>query len=328
MPTRIEWSDETWNPLAGCEWASPGCDRCYAARETAGRLSGHPVYAGLATVPDGAPARFTGEVRTLPDRLSLPLRWRRPRMIFVNSMSDLFHPGVERAFIASTLAVMAAAERHTFQVLTKRTPRMAMLLDRPDFREEVAYAAAPLAERGWTMTWPLPNVWWGTSIESDDFTWRADRLRDTPAAVRFVSAEPLLGPLPSLDMDGIDWLIVGGESGRDAEVRPMHPAWALDLRDRAQAAGVAFHFKQWGEWSPAGSPVSVDCMGQSDIVYAADGSTWPCGSELAGCQRWWPWEGGDGPKEHRWPDGSTSIRTGKKAAGRLLDGRTWDEAPR
>jgi protein gp37 len=252
MPTNIEWTrnpdgtkGKTWNPITGCSAVSPGCDNCYAARDAAGRLQHHPAYKGLTVRPAGGPAAFTGEIRLHPDRLDQPLRWGTPSMVFVNSMSDLFHPDVPVGFIQRIWDVMAKAERHTFQILTKRPQRMNDLIrcvepscDLPD---------GPI----WTTRAgvPLPNVWLGTSIESDRYTFRADSLRVTPAAVRFLSLEPLLGPLPSLDLTGIDWVIVGGESGPGA--RPMHPDWARDIRDRCVAAGVPFFFKQWGEFSPA-----------------------------------------------------------------------------
>jgi protein gp37 len=249
MPTKIEWTrnpdgtkGETWNPLTGCASVSPGCDNCYAAREAAGRLSTHPAYEGLAVRPAGKPAEFTGEIRLHPDRLAQPLRWRKPRMVFVNSMSDLFHPDVPDEFLARIWSTMALAHHHhghIFQVLTKRPQRMAKTL-----------AAGPdwYAIDG-PVPWPEPGIWLGTSIESDRYTFRADSLRITPAAVRFLSLEPLLGPLPSLDLTGIDWVIVGGESGPGA--RPMHPRWVRDIRDRCTEAGVPFFFKQWGEFSPA-----------------------------------------------------------------------------
>lgn len=239
--TGIEWTDATWNPVVGCAHVSPGCDHCYAAREAAGRLSGllPDQYAGLAVRPaDGGPARFTGEVRLLADRLDHPIRLKRPRRIFVNSMSDLFHKDVPDEFIARVFAVMACAPQHQFQVLTKRPQRMEALLGADySFQEGMSFtmlvhdAIEALGHREACYdTWPLPNVWLGVSIENDRYAWRADYLRNTPAAVRWISAEPLLGPLPSLDLTGIDWLVAGGESGPGA--RPMHPDWVRDLRDR------------------------------------------------------------------------------------------------
>jgi protein gp37 len=238
----IEWTDATWNPVTGCDRVSPGCAHCYAL-DLAARLKamGQPRYQR-----DGDP-RTSGPgfgVTLHPDKLGEPLRWRKPRMVFANSMSDLFHEAIPDYFVDVVFDTMRVAERHTFQVLTKRPERM---------RERTE----AWCER--TGLDPLPNVWLGVSIENRQFVGRADVLRETPAAVRFISAEPLLGPLyrrlespigrrHDLDLTEIDWLIVGGESG--PEYRPMHEGWALDLRDRALGAGVAFFFKQWGGRTP------------------------------------------------------------------------------
>jgi protein gp37 len=221
----IEWTEATWNPVTGCDRVSAGCDHCYALT-LAARLKamGQPKYQR-----DGDP-RTSGPgfgVTMHPAELEIPRRWRRPRVIFVNSMSDLFHPQVSADFVARVFEVMTATPQHTYQILTKRPKRARQLL------------------RGWT---PVPNVWLGVSIEDDRVVDRADILRQVPAAVRFLSLEPLLGPLPSLDLTGIDWVIVGGESGPDC--RPMRKEWVLELRDRCQAAGVPFFFKQWGGPTP------------------------------------------------------------------------------
>jgi protein gp37 len=221
----IEWTEATWNPVTGCDRVSAGCDHCYALT-LAARLKamGQPKYQR-----DGDP-RTSGPgfgVTMHPAELEIPRRWRRPRVIFVNSMSDLFHPQVSADFIARVFEVMAATPQHTYQILTKRPKRARQLL------------------RGWT---PVLNVWLGVSIEDERVVDRADILREVPAAVRFLSLEPLLGPLPSLDLTGIDWVIVGGESGPDC--RPMRKEWVLELRDRCQAAGVPFFFKQWGGPTP------------------------------------------------------------------------------
>ena len=265
--TKIEWTraddgtrGKTWNPIVGCERVSPGCDNCYAARDSAGRLSHTPAYAGLTRRNEAGVAEFTGEIRLLPERFDAPLRWQKPCRVFVNSMSDLFHPDAPVNFIAHVFGVMAAAPRHTFQVLTKRPQRMAEVVpaicdqsfseygSRLDCSIRKMWSEGIPVPGDMSYRWPLPNVWLGTSIESDRYTFRADHLRKTPASIRFVSAEPLLGPLPSLDLTGIDWLIAGGESGPQA--RPMHPDWVRDLRDRCVEAGVAFFLKQWGEWGP------------------------------------------------------------------------------
>lgn len=219
----IEWTDATWNPVTGCSKVSPGCAHCYA--ET---LSLRFGWTPERWTPDNAAVN----VQLRPERLDQPRRWRQPRMVFVNSMSDLFHELVPFEYVDRVFAVMAATPRHTYQILTKRPERMQK------------YA------RRWIRMHrePLPNVWLGTSIENDRWTARADLLRETPAAVRFISAEPLLGPLDSLNLTGIDWIIVGGESG--PRHRPMDPAWPRALRDLANDAAVAFFFKQWGGRTP------------------------------------------------------------------------------
>jgi protein gp37 len=210
----IEWTEATWNPVTGCSKVSPGCAHCYA--ENLSKRFGW-------TREPWTLQNAEENVRLHHERLDVPLRWRKPRMIFVNSMSDLFHELVPLEFIWEVFDVMAEAEQHTFQVLTKRHERMAEL--------------APLID------WP-DNVWMGVSIENARWIERADALRSVPAAVRFISAEPLLGPLHGLDLDGIDWLIAGGESG--PRHRPVREEWLLDLRDRCDDDGVAFFFKQWG----------------------------------------------------------------------------------
>jgi protein gp37 len=221
----IEWTEATWNPTTGCDRTSPGCDRCYALT-LAKRLKamGSEKYQ-----EDGDP-RTSGpgfKLQIHPSALDVPRGWSAPRTIFVNSMSDLFHPDVPFEFIEQVFAVMAETPQHTYQVLTKRSKR--------------------LAEVGQALTWP-DNVWMGVSVESERYAFRLDHLREVGAAVRFVSAEPLLGPLSDLDLDGIHWLIAGGESGPGA--RPMDPAWATDLRDQCVAAHVPFFFKQWGGRTP------------------------------------------------------------------------------
>jgi protein gp37 len=196
---------------------------------------------GLPWTPDNA----AQNVRMRPERLEQPLRWGLSRMVFVNSMSDLFHEAIPDAYIAKVFAVMAAADRHVFQVLTKRPERMATLLAEETWQSEVETAIAALESPANVVKWPLPNVWLGTSIENRRFAFRADLLRETPAEIRFVSAEPLLGPLATaLDLTSIDWLIVGGESG--SRHRTMDGEWVRDLRRSAHKAQTAFFFKQWG----------------------------------------------------------------------------------
>ena len=208
----IEWTDATWNPVTGCTKISPGCANCYAAR-MAKRLKAMGQY------------RYRNEFRVTlqPEVLEEPLRWRRPRFIFVNSMSDLFHNEVPDGFILRCFAVMAAAPRHCFQLLTKRPGR-----------------AARLAAR---LPWP-PNIWMGVSVERAEYLWRIAALREIPAALRFLSIEPLLGPIPDLPLDEIGWVIVGGESGPKARI--MREEWVRQIRDSCIEHRVPFFFKQWG----------------------------------------------------------------------------------
>jgi protein gp37 len=214
----IEWTDSTWNPVTGCTKVSPGCDHCYAETfaERFRGVPGHHFERGF-------------NVTLRPDRLMEPARWRGRRRVFVNSMSDLFHRDVPDDYIAQVFDSMRATPQHTYQVLTKRPERMRR------------WVATYYQDRGIT---PPTNIWLGVSVESIDYAWRSDMLRETPAALRFLSLEPLLGPLDDLVLDGLDWIIVGGESGPGA--RRMDEAWVISLRDRAQATGVAFFFKQWG----------------------------------------------------------------------------------
>lgn len=258
----IEWTDATWNPTTGCDQVSPGCDNCYALA-LAGRLKkmGSPAYQ-----EDGDP-RTSGpgfKLTLHPDRLDQPLRWTKPRRIFVNSMSDLFHPDVPDQFILDVWTVMARAGRHNFQLLTKRPQRMADVVGRIAWAnvawhtipgtEDMSQASAYLDEVEGEE--PLDNVWLGTSIENDRYTFRARHLAETPAAVRFLSLEPLIGPLPSLDLDGIDWVIVGGESGPNH--RPIEADWVRAIRDRCVDAGVPFFFKQWGGRTPKAGGRDLD----------------------------------------------------------------------
>lgn len=208
----IEWTDATWNPVTGCTKISPGCKHCYAERMSVRlKAMGQPNY------------RNGFAVTLHPEMLDRPLRWRAPRSIFVNSMSDLFHDEVPLDFIRQVFAVMAQARQHRFQILTKRSARLAELSPRLD--------------------WP-ENVGMGVSMENAAHVFRIDHLRQTGAQLRFLSVEPLLGPLPRLELRGIDWIIAGGESGPHA--RPMDPAWIRGVRDQCTRDGVAFFFKQWG----------------------------------------------------------------------------------
>jgi protein gp37 len=224
--TAIEWTQATWNPVTGCSKVSPGCAHCYA--ETLSHRFGW-------TPRPWTPAYADVNLRLRPERLDQPLRWRRPRLIFVNSMSDLFHELVPLDFIHEVFDVMRSADSHVFQILTKR-------------HERLAEAAADIA-------WP-PNVWIGVSVENNRWVVRADYLRQVPAAIRFVSAEPLLGSLDRLDLNGIDWLIAGGESG--PRHRRVREEWVRDLRDRCVERGLPFFFKQWGGRTPKAGGRKLD----------------------------------------------------------------------
>jgi protein gp37 len=368
--TSIEWTEATWNPIAGCSLHSPGCTNCYAMR-TAARLATMaataPVYAGL-TQPSKAGPVWTGKIAVNESTMLAPLRRRKPTMYFVNSMSDLFHESVPGEVIDRVFAVMALCPQHTFQVLTKRSDRMRAYLaahDTSTIGDSITDAAFMIngAVRGYrgkggSAKWPLPNVWLGVSVEDQK---RADeRIPDllaTPAAVRFLSCEPLLGPvdltrvrrfkpgvadrewlnavggrvwtdqsnLPNPDPSwsypgrpfsegrGIDWVIVGGESGPGA--RPIHPDWARSLRDQCAMADVPFFFKQWGEWMPT---EYIEGEGEEFGNRFLDGSgRWA--TNFNG-----PWKS-SGPRDGSGVD--SYYRAGKKAAGRMLDGVTHNAMP-
>ncbi|MFD4410216.1 DUF5131 family protein [Streptomyces sp. NPDC058466] len=221
----IEWTEATWNPTTGCDRISPGCDNCYALTLSKRlKAMGAPKYQN-----DGDP-RTSGpgfDVTLHADSLAIPYSWKSPRVVFVNSMSDLFHARVPLGFVRQVFEVMADTPQHTYQVLTKRARRLRQLAPKLD--------------------WPS-NVWVGVSVESQAELARVDDLRQVPAAVRFLSCEPLLGPLGGLNLDRIDWVIAGGESG--PRHRPLEEAWVTDIRDACQEAGVAFFFKQWGGRTP------------------------------------------------------------------------------
>lgn len=314
--SNIEWTDATWNPMTGCTKVSAGCDHCYA-ETLAERFRGTPghYYEG----------GFDLQLR--PDKLDAPLRWQRPRRVFVNSMSDLFHQGVPDEYVVQVFAVMALAPRHTFQVLTKRHGRMRSLVGSRDFPDLVAAAVLELARQAgsaggvalarsereavlarsseWRSpipAWPLPNVWLGVSVENQGAAdLRVGPLLQTPAAVRFLSCEPLLGPVElPWTAEALDWVIAGGESGPGS--RPMHPGWVRSLRDFSVNAGVAFHFKQWGDWA--------EVMGKprkGDVLLDVDGTVHEQG-------------GGH-------TDAVAMRRVGKRHTGRSVEGRTWDESP-
>lgn len=305
--SKIEWTDATWNPVTGCDHVSPGCDNCYAER--------------IAT-RFGRP--FIGAVECHEDRLDAPLRWRKPRRVFVNSVSDLFHPLVDDLFLARVFAVMSLTPNHAYQVLTKRQKQL-RILDDEDWRYKVSLERMQLSnahgiDKG-EFVWPLPNVWLGVSVENQRYAdLRIPHLLAASAAVRFLSIEPLLGPVSIArhlgcadpahrhrgNCDRVRWVIVGGESGPGA--RPMHPQWARTIRDQCVNAGVPYFFKQWGEWLPSSSERENR---ENSTIVKLDGKTYPL-SEPG------PWSE---------PSDAVVNRVGKTRAGRVLDGRTWDEYP-
>ena len=328
--THIEWTrgdngepGATWNVADGCTRESEGCDLCYIERQPPFRMA-HRRF-------DGVGVGSTTGVRLYPERLSLPLRWRTPMRIFVCSLADLFHKDLPDEYIAQVWAVMALAPRHTFIVLTKRHARMRSLLGSPRFAglvyqalnsilasgnprriaDDTIMAALDGFARGHFMI--LPNVW--VLVTAENAKWlriRANAVRQTPAAVRGLSIEPLLGPIEDADLSGLDWVIVGGESGPGS--RPMHPDWARSLRDQCQAAGVAFLFKQWGNWVP-----------ESLLVH---GNKAPA-AFLATDGQFRPLVDGKPAQAPFAAAGDITIRrVSKKTAGRELDGRTWDQYPR
>ncbi|WEF25824.1 DUF5131 family protein [Paracoccus sp. S3-43] len=225
--TAIEWTDSTWNPVAGCTIMSAGCTNCYAM-QMARRLEAMGVdkYTGL-TRQSGSRTIWNGKIIEDERALDIPLRWKKPRKVFVNSMSDLFHSDVSPSFVSKVWDVMAQTPHHSYQILTKRPDRMAEFAALDGFRT-------------------LPNVWLGTSVENAAVLHRIESLREVSAAIRFISFEPLIGPVGDVDLSGIDWAIVGGESGPKA--RPILEGWIDEVHDACRRSGTAFFFKQWGTW--------------------------------------------------------------------------------
>jgi protein gp37 len=315
--TAIEWTEQVWNPVVGCTVHSPGCTNCYAMK-MAHRLQAMAIkpdgsgnvhlshYLGTTQKVRGNPV-WTGKLGFSESAMLAPVRRRKPTRYFVNSMSDLFHKSVPQEMLLRIYAVMIATPQHTYQVLTKRSDRMRQFVQwicdteaGSDALCEAVEEVEPEADLDFTM--PPENVWLGVSAE-DQTRWdeRTADLRQTPAAVRWVSAEPLLGLIrDDFGLDGIDWVVAGGESGPNA--RPMHPDWARSLRDQCASAGVPFFFKQWGVWVP---------------LSGSDGF-WPH-NEPGAC-RLMP----DGEKH---PRGKSMQRVGKKTAGRLLDGIEHNAMP-
>jgi protein gp37 len=236
LQSTIEWTDATWNVVTGCTEVSAGCDHCYAKRfaERFRGVPGHPYEQGF-------------DLKLWPSRLNYPLKWKKPQRIFTNSMSDLFHKDVPDEFILQVFGVMARADWHIFQVLTKRPDRLVNLA--PRITEHLQQFTA-IAD-----TWP-EHIWMGVSVETLQYQWRVDKLRRVPAAVRFISAEPLLGSLLALNLEDIHWLIAGGESGPGH--RQCDPDWIRELRDACQLAGTSFFFKQWGGRTPKAGGRELD----------------------------------------------------------------------
>lgn len=371
MASKIEWTDATWNPISGCKRVSDGCTRCYAER-MARRLSRLPLYAGVTKGTPSGP-RWTGEVGVGDGKVwTQPLRWRKPRRIFVCSMTDLFYEGHDVREVARVFGVMLACHAlgmgHTFQVLTKRANRMRTLMGMNDdsFRamaREHAVALLPdekIAAGVNLGVWPLPNIWLGVSVEDQQ---RADEripaLVETPAVIRFLSVEPLLGPvdlshllgcstcelaargrrvsLPTPFMErgkrrhagngpftrpctrGIHQVITGGESGPGA--RPCHPDWLRSLRDQCQASGTSYLLKQHGAWREGGFEPAEEHEPWCTYLNA-DGTGGQASISTMDAETWTNWTGPGPGNGMAWME-----RVGKKAAGRELDGRTWDEFP-
>ncbi|API58306.1 hypothetical protein BSL82_02440 [Tardibacter chloracetimidivorans] len=313
--THIEWTDATWNPVTGCSVVSPGCTNCYAMKLAGTRLQHHKSRYGL-TVGSKAGPVWNGEVRFNAEWLDQPLRWKRPRKIFVCAHGDLFHENVPDEWIDRVFAVMALCPQHIFQVLTKRPDRMRKWVSRAVglaqaaqcggtvIADELPYVTGAICHPAGQRDWPLPNVWLGVSVEDQA---RADQRREdfanTPAAIKFVSYEPALGPVDWEGWDFIDQIISGGESGSAA--RPSHPDWHRAARDFCAANDMAYFFKQWGEYAPG--EIAGDYLDPERVA--------------KGISLW------DGRWEERWsyPDGHVDdepdlYRVGKKRAGRLLDG--------
>lgn len=356
--TKIQWTDATWSPVVGCSPASSGCGGCYAVRD-AWRLSHNPnpgiraSRAGLVEKTTAGVLRWTGKVRFLPAVLDVPLHWAKPRRIFVCSQSDLFHDEVREADIAAVFAVMALAPQHVYQVLTKRAHRMARLLGDLGFTllvQSIAQRRGADRKLKPILGWPLRNAWIGVSVENQEAAdARVPALLSTPAAVRWLSCEPLLGdvnlrrvadpvngggyvldalegrrmtwenrvpdrPAMRSPIGRVDWVVVGGESGPRS--RPMHPGWARSLRTQCTSSLVPFFFKAWGDWRPAPAGPFACVRRREDAGQVV---------------RW----GESRVEAVAIPGGANDDsgvaellqRVGKGAAGREIDGRTWDEMP-
>lgn len=316
----IEWTDATWNVITGCSIESPGCKNCYAMKLAGTRLRNHPSRAGLTQTSAAGPV-WTGEVRFNEEWLRQPLQWGKARMIFVCAHGDLFHPDVPDAWLDRVFCVMALAKKHTFQVLTKRARRASEYLRDLTTPRGYARIEAAARELGFTFQFglnmlvdmPLRNVWVGTSVENQRYAdERREALREIAASgwLTWVSYEPALGPVDWSGWEFLRWLVSGGESGDGA--RPSHPDWHRATRDFCTSNAVAYSFKQWGAWTPGENVHRT--TGTVDGVWWVDGRWMPSRESLAR---------DDGHRDDE-PD---LYRVGKKAAGRLLDGRTWDQFP-
>lgn len=360
--TKIEWTNTTWNPVRGCSRVSEGCRNCYAERQALRFAGAGGAYEGLVKKTSQG-AKWTGRIQLVPTRLSDPLRLKDPRRIFVNSMSDLFHPFIPEAFIADVFAYMAVGYWHQYQVLTKHADRMRQVLGSAEFHDLFEQALALALDEADVIVgrrkgmedlrvWagdalPLPNVWIGVSVENQDAAdERIPQLLRTPAAVRWVSMEPLLGPVDLTRLHGagplhassafvdclrggtwgavpatgersrithnpldrIDWVVVGGESGPNA--RPMHPDWVRNIRCQCEKARIPFFFKQWGEWAPANETMCLPA------------------------KKWREFPEGEANSRNVRFFGEDALqrvqlmgRVGKKTSGRVLDAQTWDQYP-
>lgn len=322
MSTGIEWTEETWNPIVGCSKVSEGCKHCYAIT-MANRLAHIPatveLYMDTVTVGANGMPNWTGVVKVSENAMDKPLRTKKPTMWFVNSMSDLFHDSVPFSVIDKIFAVMGICQQHTFQILTKRPERMLEYFNYKDkdWKNEGMQGDERIRYQAWhtfgakiefdNWKWPLPNVWLGVSVENQKCAdERVPLLLQVPAAVRFLSCEPLLGAvdLNELIVD-IDWLICGGESGTGS--RPMHPEWVRSLRNQCESVGVPFFFKQWGDWMSKGKPAD-----EEDVMPLGKKEQW---LNLAGGM------GFHGEEVYR------MMRVGKGSAGKKIDGKEWVEMP-
>lgn len=298
--SKISWTDQTWNVITGCSHAkTPGCDNCYARRMSK-RLAGR---AGYPPAPDNF------KVTLHPDKLEQPLRWRKPRRVFVCSMGDLFHEDVPLDFIDAVFQTMALCSWHTFQVLTKRPERMLEYMQRKQIKNKIGVnPLAPFQNRA------LPNVWLGVTAENQQAAnERRAAFEQVPAAVKFVSYEPALGPVDWSGWEFINWLIAGGETGPGA--RPAHPRWFRSARGWCQNNGVAFHFKQWGKWIMVGTE-------------SVDGSYWWPGADVEKINKYpHTWMNFSGEVGEKCSNRRGFCRVGSKRAGHLLDGVEWRQMP-